>query len=111
MRMDVSHRTALAITGVFLLSLLSIAPASLRAAPQTLAEIATYNGSDRQAVLEAGAKKEASLLVYATGTQMEPVRNAFRAKYPFVRLEVYSDGSPHTAQLYARYEDWLAQHA
>jgi SnoaL-like domain len=22
---------------------------------------------------------------------------------------VYSDGSPHTAQLYARYEDWLAQ--
>jgi hypothetical protein len=24
---------------------------------------------------------------------------------------VYSDGSPHTAQLYARYEDWLAQHA
>jgi hypothetical protein len=24
---------------------------------------------------------------------------------------VYSDGSPHTAQLYARYEDWLAEHA
>ena len=24
---------------------------------------------------------------------------------------VYRDGSPDTAQLYARYEDWLAQHA
>jgi hypothetical protein len=24
---------------------------------------------------------------------------------------VYSDGSAHTAQLYARYEDWLAQRA
>jgi hypothetical protein len=24
---------------------------------------------------------------------------------------VYSDGSTETAQLYARYQDWLAQHA
>jgi iron(III) transport system substrate-binding protein len=63
------------------------------AAPRTVDEIALYKGADRQTVLEEGAKKEAVLQVYETGTQMEPVRNEFRKKYPFIRLQVFSSDS------------------
>ena len=80
------------------LAVLAGVPAPVPAAPQTSAEIAAYRGADRQAVLEAGARKEGSVLVYGTGTQMEPVRNAFRQKYPFIRLEVFSDGAPQVTR-------------
>jgi iron(III) transport system substrate-binding protein len=58
------------------------------AAPATVADIATYDGSDRQAVLEAGAKREGALLLYTTGTQTQPLMDRFRQKYPYIKLEV-----------------------
>lgn len=64
-------------------------PSATQAAPQTVAEIATYAGADRQAVLEGIAKKEGSVLVYTTGTQTQPIMDAFHARYPFIRVEVF----------------------
>jgi iron(III) transport system substrate-binding protein len=59
-----------------------------RAESATVAEIANYKGADRQAVLEAGAKKEGALLIYSVGTQIDPVVKAFGEKYPYIRTSL-----------------------
>ena len=58
-------------------------------APQTVAEIAGYQGADRQAVLEAGARKEGSVLIYTVGTQTDSMFKRFGEIYPFIRVEVF----------------------
>ena len=40
--------------------------------PQAVARIATYQGADRQAVLEAGARKEGAVVISTVGTQIAP---------------------------------------
>jgi iron(III) transport system substrate-binding protein len=50
--------------------------------------IANYSGSDRQAMLEAGARRERGLLLYTTGTQIEPLIRGFERKYPFLRVTI-----------------------
>lgn len=60
-----------------------------QAAPRTVAEVAQYEGADRQAVLEAGAKKEGEVQLYTVGTQTQPVLDAFMKKYPFIRLGAF----------------------
>ena len=52
-------------------------------------EIANYNGADRQAVLEEGARKEGRFTVYTVGGESKPIFERFGQKYPFVRLELY----------------------
>jgi iron(III) transport system substrate-binding protein len=79
-------------------ALFGYAAAGLAAAPQTVAEIANYEGADRQAILEAGAKKEGTVLIYTTGTQTQSVMDAFRAKYPFLRVEVFRADSAEAAR-------------
>lgn len=62
-----------------------------RAAAQlsnTVQAIANYSGGDRQAVMEAGAKRERGLLLYATGTQIEPLIQGFERKYSFLKVTV-----------------------
>ena len=54
----------------------------------TVDAIANYAGGDRQAMLEAGAKRERGLLLYTTGTQIEPLIQNFERKYPFLRVTV-----------------------
>jgi iron(III) transport system substrate-binding protein len=64
-------------------------PLGARAQPRDAVErIATYSGSDRQAMLEAGAKAERGLLLYATGTQIEPLIRGFEGKYPYLKVRV-----------------------
>jgi iron(III) transport system substrate-binding protein len=60
-------------------------------APSTVARIANYAGSDRQAMLETGARRERGLLLYTTGTQIEPLIRGFERKYPFLRVTVQRD--------------------
>src|ERR1700687_3510013 len=48
--------------------------------------IANYSGGDRQAMLEAGAKRERGLLLYTTGTQIDPLIKGFEQKYPFLNV-------------------------
>ncbi|HEY6259195.1 MAG TPA: extracellular solute-binding protein [Xanthobacteraceae bacterium] len=56
------------------------------AAPQTVAEIANYAGADRQQLLEDGARREGTLMLYATGTQIQPLLDRFGQKYPFIKV-------------------------
>lgn len=60
----------------------------LHAVPTTVGDIANYAGGDRQQVLEAGAKQEGRLTIYTTGTQIQPVIDRFRQKYPFLRIQM-----------------------
>lgn len=62
------------------------------ASAQTVAEIATYKGPDRQARLEAGARKEGKVLVYGIDTQTEGIYEAIQKKYPFIKVELYRAG-------------------
>jgi iron(III) transport system substrate-binding protein len=80
----------------------SIAPAL--AQPKTVAEIANYTGPDRQKILEDGARREGSLMLYATGTQIQPLLDRFKQKYPFIKLEMPRASSADTArQIYEEY--------
>jgi iron(III) transport system substrate-binding protein len=63
-------------------------PLAAVAQPRTVAQIANYAGPDRQKLLEEGARKEGALLIYTTGTQIQPLIDRFRQKYPYLRTEL-----------------------
>ena len=65
-----------AARGLVLALIISLSGAALAADPATVEKITHYKGADRQAFLEAGARKEGKLLVYAVGTQIRPVMKA-----------------------------------
>jgi iron(III) transport system substrate-binding protein len=73
-----------------------VGPSPASAAP-TVAELANYAGSDRQQVLEAGAKAEGTLTIYTTGTQIAPLVDRFKQKYPFVRVQLLRASSVEIA--------------
>src|SRR5882724_2110864 len=62
--------------------------------PTAVAEIATYNGPDREQVLYTGAKGEGKIVWYTSlaGDSYKAIARAFEAKYPGVRLETYRAG-------------------
>jgi ABC-type glycerol-3-phosphate transport system substrate-binding protein len=81
---------------MFLLAMLL--PAQLGSQPRkpaTLAEIVTYNGSDREQVLYNGAKGEGKIVWYTSlaGDFYKAIARAFEAKYPGVRLETFRAGA------------------
>jgi len=60
--------------------------------PTTVAELALYQGADRQQILEEGAKKEGKLVFYTSGIlkqAVRPVVDAFERKYPFIKVEIW----------------------
>jgi iron(III) transport system substrate-binding protein len=65
---------------------LCLAALPAQAAPRTVAEIAYYDGADRQQLLEDGARHEGALMLYATGTQIQPLLDRFMQKYPFIKV-------------------------
>src|SRR6267154_2806983 len=65
---------------------LGLAALPALAAPQTVSEIANYAGADRQQLLETGARREGALMLYATGTQIQPLLDRFMQKYPFIKV-------------------------
>jgi iron(III) transport system substrate-binding protein len=69
-------------------------PAS--AQPKTVAELAAYQGPDRQKILEEGAKKEGTFTWYTSGTVptlVLPTIKAFNEKYPGIKVDYYrADG-------------------
>ncbi len=71
---------------------------SALAAPLTVAEIATYEGPDRQALLEQGARREGKILVYSIGAQADPVYAGFMKKYPFLKFEIAKADAPTTSR-------------
>ena len=75
-----------------------LGPQIAAAQPKTVADIANYSGADRQKILEDGARREGSVMVYMTGTQIQPLLDRFRQKYPFVKVEASRLGSVETSQ-------------
>src|SRR5262249_29252108 len=63
-------------------------PTPASAAPATVAEVANYAGNDRQKLLEDRAKVESALTIYTTGTQIAPLVDRFKQKYPFVKVQM-----------------------
>ncbi len=58
----------------------------------TVADLALYQGADRQQILEAGARKEGKLVFYTTGTieqSVGPLVEAYKKKYPFMTVEIW----------------------
>jgi iron(III) transport system substrate-binding protein len=75
------------------------APASGK--PTTIEELARYRGSDRQQILEAGAKKEGKVLWYTTlivNQAVRPLVDAFRQKYPYIEVDTWRANSNEVAQ-------------
>lgn len=61
--------------------------------PTTVAEIALYQGGDRQQILVEGAKKEGELVFYNSYTWMATVAQMFEKKYPFIKVAVWRSES------------------
>src|SRR5262245_11343734 len=63
----------------------------------TIDEILNYKGADRQRVLEEGARKEGTVVIYSgmiVNQLLRPLTEAFERKYPFIRTRYYrADGN------------------
>jgi iron(III) transport system substrate-binding protein len=69
-------------------------PSFTFAAADSVADIALYSAPDRQTMLEAGARREGALLIYATGAHDDPLYDAFTKKYPFIKLQAFRADAP-----------------
>ena len=75
---------------------------------EDVARIAQYQGEDRSKMLEDGARAEGELLIYSTGTQVQPLIDAFQQKYPFIKVQLYKAGSAEVGRKV--YEEYQAGH-
>jgi ABC-type glycerol-3-phosphate transport system substrate-binding protein len=62
--------------------------------PTTVAEIALYQGPDREQILIEGAKKERQLVFYNSLTSLDAVAQEFEKKYPFIKVSTWRSESP-----------------
>ena len=86
----------LVVVAAFCFSLSASSPSSGQTSkPTSPAEIARYQGSDREQLLVSGAKKEGKLVWYTslTGGPDKEVPAAFEAKYPGIKVETYRASS------------------
>jgi iron(III) transport system substrate-binding protein len=80
------------------------------AAPQSVEQIANYAGADRQQMLEADAKTEGALMVYATGTQIQPLIERFEQKYPYIKVQLSrADSNDVARKVYEEYNAGVYQ--
>ena len=74
------------------------------AEPKTVAELAAYQGPDRQKILEEGAKKEGVVTWFTSGTvptNVLPTIKAFNKKYPHIKVDYFrSDGRALVTRLF-----------
>jgi iron(III) transport system substrate-binding protein len=98
MRVERFQRNAGTAWGALFVSTIILASASVSAASSTVQDIANFKGTDRQALLEAGAKKEGDLQVYITGAQLDPLLKAFVEKYPYVHVTPFRAESQNIAR-------------
>ena len=61
--------------------------------PATAAEIALYQGRDRELLLIEGARKEGQVLFYNSNTWLSTVAQEFEKKYPFIKVSVWRSDS------------------
>jgi iron(III) transport system substrate-binding protein len=58
-----------------------------------VAEVALYQGADRQQVLEEGARKEGRVTLYTSNSGIETTAREFGKKYPFLSVDVLRAGN------------------
>ena len=62
--------------------------------PLTAADLAFYQGADREKILLEGAKKEGQVTFYTSNTWVAgPVSQEFEKKYPFIKANVWRSDS------------------
>jgi iron(III) transport system substrate-binding protein len=62
--------------------------------PVSAAELALYQGADREKILLEGAKKEGQVVFYTSNTWVAgPVSQEFEKKYPFIKANVWRSDS------------------
>ncbi len=66
--------------------------------PTTIAQIALYQGSDRQKILIEGAKKQGQVMFYNSNTWLSKVAQEFEKKYPFLRVSVWRSDSKNVVK-------------
>jgi iron(III) transport system substrate-binding protein len=72
----------------------TVASHAAQAMPTSVAELALYQGADREKILLEGAKKEGQVTFYTSNTWVEgPVSREFEKKYPFVKANVWRSDS------------------
>ena len=61
--------------------------------PSSVAEVALYQGADRQQILEDGARKEGRVTLYTSNSGIETTAKEFGKKYPFLSVDVLRAGN------------------
>jgi iron(III) transport system substrate-binding protein len=81
---------------VLLLTIMAHAPVlqGAQSRPASIAELALYQGSDREKILVEGAKKEGQLTFYTSNTWVAgPVSQEFEKRYSFIKANVWRSDS------------------
>jgi iron(III) transport system substrate-binding protein len=89
---------AAGVRATIALGMIALTSLTARAQPAGSEAIANYAGADRQAMLEIGARREGTVLVYTTGTQIKPLLDRFEQKYPYLKVELARASSADTAR-------------
>src|ERR1043166_5903250 len=92
------HRIAAAVAALSMTALFSLPSPQLSSAaePKVLsaAELAFYQGPDREKILLEGARREGQVTFYTSNTWVAgPVSQEFEKKYPFVKTNVWRSDS------------------
>ena len=77
----------------FLLSLFVADNARAANAPMTSAQLALYQGADREKILIEGAKREGQFTLYTSHTWFKTFVKEFEKKYPFIRASEWRNDS------------------
>src|SRR5215467_5509451 len=80
------------LAGIALCSL-TIPTAFAASAPMSVAQLALYQGADREKILVAGAKKEGQLTLYDSHTWFKTYVMEFEKKYPFIKVSEWRSDS------------------
>src|SRR6266545_3831713 len=86
------HRASPSIA-ILLLCLVNAAIAPAAGAPVSPAQLALYQGADRDKILIEGAKKEGQLTLYDSHTWFRTFVKEFEKKYPFIKVSEWRNDS------------------
>jgi len=76
-----------------LFGFLSAVPLQAASAPMTTAQLALYQGADREKILIEGARKEGAFTLYGSHSWYRTMAKEFEKKYPFLKITEYrTDG-------------------
>ncbi|MGE5220552.1 MAG: ABC transporter substrate-binding protein [Chloroflexota bacterium] len=76
-----------------LLSLVISLPSFAATAPLSLAQLALYQGADREKILIEGAKREEQFTLYTSHTWFRTLVKEFEKKYPFIKASEWRNDS------------------